>query len=59
MVSLSNYASNGKLSLVQVKDSTFDEETRKKDLGTNNSQALVIENKGRIKSRGRSRKFED
>ena len=37
VVSLSNSASNRKLSLVHVKDSTFNEESRRKDLGTDNS----------------------
>ena len=58
-MSLSNSASNGKLSLVQVKNSMFNKETRRKDLGIDSSQALVIENRGRTKSRGQSRKSKD
>ena len=59
VVSLSNSALNGKLSLVQVKDSMFNEETERKDLGIDNSQALVTENRGKSKSRWRSRKSKD
>ena len=58
-MSLSNFTSNEKLYLVQVKDSRFNEEIRRKDLGIDNSQALIIENRGRRKSRGRSRKSKD
>ena len=60
VVSLSNYAPNGVLQLAMVKDSLFNEETRRKDMGKNNAQALVIENRGRSntrnsKGRGKSR----
>lgn len=59
VVSLSNSTSDGQLSLTQVKDSMFNEEARRKDLGTNSSQALVTENRGRSKSRGPSNKSRD
>ena len=51
MVSLSNSAPNGVLQLAMVKDSLFNEETRRKDMGKDNAQALVTENKGRSKTR--------
>ena len=51
MVSLSNSASNGVLQLAMVKDSLFNEETRRKDMGKDNAQALVIEKRGRSKTR--------
>ena len=65
VVSLSNFALNGVLSLSMVKDSLYNEETRRKDMGIDTSQALVTvtENrggskckgpKGRFKSRGKS-----
>ena len=59
VVLLSNSTSNEKLSLVQLKDNVFNEETRRKDLRIDNSQTLVVENKGRSKSRRRSRKSKD
>ena len=54
VVSFSNSASNGVLQLAMVKDSLFNEETRRKDMGKDNAHALVIENRGR--SRGRKSK---
>ena len=39
------------VSLAMVKDSLFNEETRRKDMGKDNAQALVTENKGRSKTR--------
>ena len=51
VVSLSNSASNGVLQLAMVKDSLLNEETRRKDIGKDITQALVTENKGRSKSR--------
>ena len=51
VVSLSNSASNGVLQLAMVNDSLFNEETRRKDMGKDNTQALVTENKGRSKTR--------
>ena len=39
------------LQLAMVKDSLFNEETRRKDMGKDNTQALVTENKGRSKTR--------
>ena len=59
VVSLSNFTSNEKLYLVQVKDRMFIKEIRRKDLGIDNSQALVTENRGRSKSRKWSRKSKD
>ena len=51
VVSLSNSTPNGVLQLVMVKDSLLNEETRRKDMGKDIAHALVIENKGRSKSR--------
>ena len=51
VVSLSNSASNGALQLAMVKDSLLNEETRRKDMGKDITQALVTENRGRSKSR--------
>ena len=45
MVSLSNSTSNDVLQLAMVKNSLF-KETRRKDMGKDNAQALVTENKG-------------
>ena len=50
-MSLSNFAPNGVLQLAMVKDSLFNEETRRKDMGKDDAQALVTENKGRSKGR--------
>uniref|UniRef100_A0A2N9HLW0 Integrase catalytic domain-containing protein n=1 Tax=Fagus sylvatica TaxID=28930 RepID=A0A2N9HLW0_FAGSY len=58
VVSLSNSAPNGVLQLAMVKDSLFNEETRRKDMGKDDAQALVTENRGRSKgrnSKGRSK----
>ena len=59
-MSLSNFAPTGVLQLAIVKDSLFNEETRRKDMSKDNAQALVIENRGRSetrnsKGRGKSR----
>ena len=51
VVSLSNSASNGALQLAMVKDSLLNEETRRNDMGKDIAQALIIENRGRSKSR--------
>ena len=51
MVSLSNFAPTGVLQLAIVKDSLFNEETRRKDMSKDNAQALVIENRGRSETR--------
>ena len=51
VVSLSNFAPNGVLQLAMVKDSLFNEETRRKDMGKDIAHALVTENKGKSKSR--------
>jgi hypothetical protein len=53
-VSISNFAPNGVLQLAMVKDSLFNEETRRKDMGKDDAHALVTENRGR--SRGRNSK---
>ncbi|KAA8550265.1 hypothetical protein F0562_001949 [Nyssa sinensis] len=52
VVSVSNSAPDGKLSMGQVSSSLFNEETRRKLVGTDNAQALVSENRGRSKNRG-------
>ena len=54
VVSFSNSTPNGVLQLTMVKGSLFNEETRRKDMGKDNAQALVTENRGR--SRGRNSK---
>ncbi|CAA0840400.1 Unknown protein, partial [Striga hermonthica] len=59
VVSLSNSAPEGKLTLTQVKDNMFNEETRRKDSGASSSQTLVTETRRRSKSRGRSNKSRD
>ena len=51
VVSLSNSALNGVLQLAMVKDNLLNEETRRRDMGKDIAQALIIENKGRSKSR--------
>ena len=50
-MSLSNFAPNGVLQLAMVKDSLFNEEIRRKDIGKDNAQTLVTENKGRSETR--------
>lgn len=52
VVTISNSAPDGVLSLDVIKDSMFNEEIRRKEMGVDNSQALVVENRGRGKSRG-------
>uniref|UniRef100_A0A2N9IIJ6 Integrase catalytic domain-containing protein n=1 Tax=Fagus sylvatica TaxID=28930 RepID=A0A2N9IIJ6_FAGSY len=47
VVSLSNFAPNGVLQLAMVKDSLFNEETRRKDMGKDDAQALVTKNRRR------------
>ena len=64
VVSLSNTVQEGKLTMSMVTDAMYNEETRRKDLGGDQSHALITENKGRgrgrSKSRGRSRgRFQD
>ena len=66
VVSLSNSAPNGKLTMSMVKDALFSEEARRKDMGTDQTHAFVTEKRGRqqnnskgkwrgrSKSRGRS-----
>ena len=56
-MSLSNSAPNGVLQLAMVKKSLFNEETRRKDMGKDDAQALVTENRGR--SKGRNSKGHD
>ena len=51
VVSLSNSAPNGVLQLAMVKDSLFNEETRRKDMGKDNAQVLVTKNRGWSKTR--------
>ncbi|KAA8515440.1 hypothetical protein F0562_018949 [Nyssa sinensis] len=50
VVTMSNSAPDGKLSMGQVSSSLFNEETRIKLASTNNAQALVSENRGRRKT---------
>uniref|UniRef100_A0A2N9IN96 Integrase catalytic domain-containing protein n=1 Tax=Fagus sylvatica TaxID=28930 RepID=A0A2N9IN96_FAGSY len=59
VVSLSNSAPNGVLQLVMVNDSLFNEEIRRKDMGKDDAQALVTENRGRSKGRNSKGRGED
>ena len=52
VVSLGNLALEGKVTLAMVRNSLFNEEIRRKDFLDNDTHALVIENRGRSKSRG-------
>ena len=52
VISLSNSAPNGKLTMDMVKDSLFNEEARRKEQGiSSETEALVTENMGRGKNR--------
>lgn len=51
LVTISNLASNGVLALSTIKDNSFNEEIRRRDMEIDNTQAFVIENKGRSKSK--------
>ncbi|KAK9906214.1 hypothetical protein M0R45_002714 [Rubus argutus] len=54
VVTVSNSAPDGKLSMSNVKDNLQNEETRRKSSGASSSgsQVFVVENRGRSKSRG-------
>ncbi|KAA8538269.1 hypothetical protein F0562_027908 [Nyssa sinensis] len=52
VVTVSNSAPDGNLSMGQVSSSLFNEETRRKLVDTDNAQALISENRGRSKNRG-------
>lgn len=52
VVTISNSAPDGVLFLDVIKESMFNEEIRRKEMGIDNSQALVVENRERSKSRG-------
>ncbi|CAH9088439.1 unnamed protein product [Cuscuta epithymum] len=52
VVTISNSAPDGVLSLDVIKESMFNEEIRRKEMGVDNTHALVVENRGRSKSRG-------
>ena len=54
MVSLGNSAPEGKVTLVMVRNSLFNEEIRRKDFVGNDTHAFVTENRGRSQSRGPS-----
>ena len=57
MISLSNSALNEKLTMSTVKDDIFNEETRKRELGTTDSdesRALVLEGRS-LRGRGQGR----
>ena len=52
MVSLSNSAPNGMITITMVKDNMFNEEARRKELGiSSNTEALVSERRERSKSK--------
>ena len=55
VVSFNNSAPNGMLQLAMVKDSLFNGETKKKDMGKDNAYALAMENRGRSRSRNSKR----
>ena len=52
MVTISNSAPDGVLLLDTIKESMFNEELRRKEMGVDNSQALVVKNRGRVKGKG-------
>lgn len=52
VVTISNSAPDGVLSVDVIKESMFNEEIRRKEMGVDNSHALVVEKRGRSKSRG-------
>jgi transposase InsO family protein len=52
VVSLSNSTPDGKMTMEQVTNSMFNEETRRQAVGADNAQAFVTENRGRSKNRG-------
>ena len=51
VVSLSNSAPNGVVTMSMVKNRLLNEELRRRDIASTSSQALVTENRGRSKSR--------
>ena len=51
-MTIRNSAPNDVLFLDVIKERMFNEELRRKEMGVDNSQALVVENKGRSKSKG-------
>ena len=51
VVSLNNSTPNDVLQLATVKDSLFNEESRRKDMGKDNAQVLVTKNMRKSKSR--------
>ena len=55
VVSLSNSAPDGKLTMVMVKDALFNEEARRKEAGMDQSHAFVTEGMHQRSGRGRSR----
>ncbi|KAK2992839.1 hypothetical protein RJ640_019321 [Escallonia rubra] len=60
VLTLSNSAPNGKLTFSMVKDGMLNEEERHRDVGNDQSQALVTENRGSgIKVEGQARKNRD
>ena len=54
MVSLGNSALEGKIMLAMVRNSLFNEEIQRKDFVSNDTHALVMENRSRSKSKGPS-----
>jgi gag-polypeptide of LTR copia-type/Zinc knuckle len=55
VVTISNAAPNGVVTMSTVTSSLFNEETRRKSTDTNGAQALVTENRGRAEYRQQSR----
>ena len=54
MVTVSNSALDGVVTMSQVTSSLLNEETRRKSSGTSHSEALVMENRGRSRSKSRA-----
>ena len=54
MVTVSNSAPDGVVTMSQVTSSLLNEETRRKSSGSSHSEALVMENRGRGKSKSRA-----
>ncbi len=52
VVTVSNSAPNGKVTMQMVKDSLLNEEARRNNIESGSNQALVTENRGRSKNKG-------
>ena len=54
MVTVSNSAPDGVVTMSQVTSNLLNEETRRKSSGSSHSEALVMENRGRGRSKSRA-----